>query len=286
MPAAGCSHAKPTPLPTQVVTPVEVSTSWLVLVGSQTVGGNIGSPYQTLVEHWDGSSWSIVSSPNATGSVYGTADNRLWAVACAAGSECCAVGSGGELQLTEHYGSFVQSNAVQLNEVASRKTHASAGTFDVDLPLTGSPGVECRRGGANGDYTLIFTFANLLTSVGGASVTSGIGSVTASNFDYGDPHNYIVNLTGVTNAQVLKVGLTNVSDSAGDFSPAVAGQMGVLIGDTSGDRAVNSADITQTRRQSGNVAGSSNFRADVTGDGVVNSADITLVRRQSGTALP
>jgi hypothetical protein len=248
------------------------------------VGGNFGSPYRTLIEHWDGNLWSIVTSPNLTGSVYGNSDNRLWSVACASASECWAVGSGGELQLTEHYGPFVQLKAVPLNAVVSRMTHGSAGTFDVDL-LTGIRGIECRSGGANGDYTLIFTFANPLTRVDGASVTSGTASVSTSNFDYGDTHNYVVNLTGVANAQTIKVSLTNVSDSAGDVSPAVSAQMGVLLGDTNGDGFVNSADISQTKSQSGNAVTSANFREDVNADGFLNSADISLVKSKSGTAL-
>ena len=175
--------------------------------------------------------------------------------------------------------------AVHLLSVVSRKAHGSAGTFDVVLPLMGNPGIECRSGGANNDYMMVFTFANPLTSVSSASVTSGSGSVSSSAMG-SDTHQYIVNLTGVSNAQLITVSLTNVNDASGNFSPAVAGSMGVLLGDTSGDGVVNSADITQTRRQSGNVTDASNFREDVTLDGVINSADITAVRRQSGTALP
>src|SRR2546428_7715051 len=35
-----------------------------------------------------------------------------------------------------------------LVSAVSRKTHGAAGTFDIDLPLTGEPGVECRSAGA------------------------------------------------------------------------------------------------------------------------------------------
>jgi hypothetical protein len=42
---------------------------------------------QTLVEQWNGSSWTIVPSPNA-----GTADNMLTAVSCSSASTCVAVG--------------------------------------------------------------------------------------------------------------------------------------------------------------------------------------------------
>ena len=63
---------------------------------------------------------------------------------------------------------------VPLTSVVSSKVHG-AQTFGINLPLTGSPGVECRTGGANGDFTVIFTFANTLTNVGGVSLTSGAG---------------------------------------------------------------------------------------------------------------
>lgn len=47
-----------------------------------------GSPYQTLVERWDGSSWTILASPNTD---LGQ-DNRLYGVTCATAGECWAVG--------------------------------------------------------------------------------------------------------------------------------------------------------------------------------------------------
>jgi hypothetical protein len=60
----------------------------------------------------------------------------------------------------------------------------------------------------------------------------------------------------------------------------------VLIGDTNADGFVNSADISQTKSQSGNAVTSSNFREDLNADGFLNSADISLVKSKSGTALP
>ncbi len=66
----------------------------------------------------------------------------------------------------------------------------------------------------------------------------------------------------------------------------VAVQMGVLIGDTNGDRFVNAGDATQTRSRSGQAADATNFRSDVNTDGTVNSGDTTAVRARSGTFLP
>ncbi len=48
-----------------------------------------GSVYQTLIEHWDGTSWAIVPSPNATT----TDNNGLGGVTCASASDCWAVGN-------------------------------------------------------------------------------------------------------------------------------------------------------------------------------------------------
>jgi hypothetical protein len=137
----------------------------------------------------------------------------------------------------------------------------------------------------NGDYMLVFTFSNTLTYVGSPSVMSGTGSVASSKIDGNDAHNYLVNLTGVTNAQYLTVRLTNVHDSAGNGSNVVSTSMGVLLGDTNGDGVVNGADTAQTKSQSGTAVTGSNFREDVNTDGFINSADISLVKSKSGTGL-
>src|SRR5207244_8871945 len=123
-------------------------------------------------------------------------------VACAAPNDCWAVGqynNGSAYQnLIEHY----SVPAVQLNAVASRKVHGDAGTFDVDLPLTGSPGVECRSGGASGDYTLVFSFANTLNTsnpvssiTATATTSSGTQTLTSTGNTGTDTHQYFVNLT-------------------------------------------------------------------------------------------
>ena len=229
----------------------------------------------SLVMHWDGIAWTIVPSPNPPA----TTQSYLWGVASVSSTDVWAVnysspaGGGNGTTLVEHY----TIPCGMSSSVVSRKTHGTAGDFDIDLPLTGTRGVECRSGGPNSDYTMIFTFLNPVTNCGTAST----GSVNSGP----NPNQCTVNLTGVPNAQYLTVTLTGAADSTG-ATGNVSGTMGVLVGDTSADGVVNSADITQTRRQSGNVTDSSNFREDVTLDGVINSADITLVRRQSGTALP
>ena len=162
----------------------------------------------------------------------------------------------------------------------SRKTHGAAGTFDVPLPLTGNVGIECRTGGATNDYQTIINFATTVT-VGSASVTSGTGSV--SSFSVSGSQ-VTVNLTGVTNAQIITVTLINVND--GTSSGDVPVSMGVLIGDVNGNGTVNATDVALTKSQVGMPVGSSNFREDVNANGLINSVDVAQVKSKVGTALP
>jgi hypothetical protein len=164
----------------------------------------------------------------------------------------------------------------------SRKTHGAAGDFDIDLPFSGSVGIECRTGGASGDYKLVVTFAESVT-VSSASVASGTGTVPPGGASAGG-NQITVNLTGVANAQTIFVTLSGVSDGPNTADVSVA--MGVLIGDTTANGAVNSSDIAQTQSQSGQPVTANNFREDVTVNGAINSSDIGLVQSKSGTALP
>jgi PKD repeat protein len=173
-----------------------------------------------------------------------------------------------------------QGHPVSLVGMTSRKMYDGIGAFDVDLAVS----TESRGGDPNQNYELVFTFSEPVTNVAAAEVSNA--GVTITNRQVGsDPHEYIVDVMGVANAQTLTVRLTNVSDAAGDFSPIIAGSMRLLIGDTNGDGFVNSADIAQTKSQSGQSVTESNFREDVNTDYNLNSADIALVKSRSGTAL-
>jgi hypothetical protein len=174
-----------------------------------------------------------------------------------------------------------------LTSVVSRKVHGSVGPFDITLPSTGPRAVECRSGGSNGSYTLVFTFQHNLMNVQGASVTLGAGTVDTANSGMGPNANqYTVALTGVTNAQYLTVTLQNALDSTGAIGNVTSPQMGVLIGDTNADRFCDAIDASQTKSQSGNAVTNANFREDVNTDGFIDAIDAALVKSKSGTALP
>jgi hypothetical protein len=167
--------------------------------------------------------------------------------------------------------------ALQLVSTVSRKDHGGVGTFDIPMP-----GIECRSGGATGDYTLVFTFTNGLES-GNASVTGGAGTVSGTPVISGNT--LTVNLTGVTNAQALTVTLSNVTDQFLQTLPSTPVTMSVLIGDTNNNSVVNASDVAQTKGQLGQTVDDTNFRTDINANGAINGTDVSVVKSHIGDSL-
>jgi hypothetical protein len=161
----------------------------------------------------------------------------------------------------------------------SRKVHGAT-PFDVNLPLTGSPGIECRTGGGGKNFQVVVTFVAPVT-IAGASVTQGSGNVSSTSVSGAQ---VTINLSNVNNAQVIQITLTGVND--GTHSSSVNIPMAVLFGDTTANGSVNASDIGQTKAQSGTAVSASNFREDVTVNNSINSSDVSAVKSASGTALP
>jgi hypothetical protein len=187
-------------------------------------------------------------------------------------------GDGNDVVLT----TLTDVPAFSLNSAVSRKTHGGAGDFDVDLPLTGGPGIECRN--TSGTETLVFTFSNDVVS-GNASVTSGTGTAGTPTFS---ANTMTVPLTGVTDVQRLTVTLTGVTDTSAHVLADTPVTMGVLIGDAAGigNGSVGAADVGFVKSKSGQTADATNFRADVAVSGAIGAGDIGLTKSKSGNVLP
>ncbi len=172
------------------------------------------------------------------------------------------------------------SSIVPLSAV-SRKTHGPAGVFDVNLPLAGPPGIECRTSQTPGTYQVVVTFANPIAVSGGATLDAPTGGSVTNITVNGSV--VTVDLAGVGNAQVIRVNL-NVTDGTNTGVASIP--MGVLVGDTTASSDVNSSDVGQAKANSGQVTTMSNFRTDVTINGVINSSDVGVVKAGSGTFIP
>jgi hypothetical protein len=177
--------------------------------------------------------------------------------------------------------------------VVSRKTHGSAGTFDVDLRAAAPAGVEPRSGGATGDHTVVISFASPVSVIGDgnakAQVTSGNGRVGTNGVPNGNAvtvsgNDVIVSLTNVANAQRLTISLFGVTE--GSSSGSIAVPMAVLLGDSTNNSSVTASDLGSVKAQSGVPVDGSNFRNDITPNGSINSSDVGTVKSQSGTTIP
>jgi hypothetical protein len=95
-----------------------------------------------------------------------------------------------------------------------------------------------------------------------------------------------VTLSGVTNAQMTTITVSNVTDSFAQVLPDTSVTVGFLLGDVNGNLTVNATDIGQTKVQSGLPVDGTNFRTDVNANGAITASDIGQVKAQSGTFIP
>jgi M6 family metalloprotease-like protein len=247
-------------------------------------GFNIGQPAGWHIDNITitNSDWTTLVDTAATSFV----DHKP------SGSYCYRVQSSyfaGQTALRTPFSNIVNTTVVPgVARIASRKTHSTspAASFDIDLPLTGAPGIECRRGdgASSNSHQIVFQFGQAATFAS-ASVTPKAGhTAEIDGTPSGNGTTQItVNLKNVTNAQLLHVTLFGLNAGAGTADLTVP--VGILVGDTNGDQSVNSADISQTKSKSGTSVSGENFRTDLNKDGSHNSADISLAKSSSGTGL-
>ena len=155
------------------------------------------------------------------------------------------------------------TTSINLVSAASRLTHGPAGTFDVNMPLTGVSGVECRSATT---YNAVFTFDAPVTS-GEVTVTGGTATVGAITFS---GNSMTAQLTGVTAAEIVTLHTQNIN---GDGQPHGDVPFGFLVADADASRVVDKPDQTLVKGQAHQPVTSANFREDLTADGRINNSD-------------
>ena len=173
---------------------------------------------------------------------------------------------------------FAGTGKILVTTFAVSRKMQGASSYDINLPLGGPVGVECRVGE---NYQIVATFVNAV-SFASASVTSGSGSVSGASGN--NSSTVTIGLAGVTSPQRIAVTISGVND--GFTTNDLVIPIGVLVGDTSGNGIVNATDVSQTKAQSGQPVSASNFREDVSASGSINATDVSVVKLQSGTGLP
>src|SRR5437773_1056646 len=168
------------------------------------------------------------------------------------------------------------TSALNLISAASRLTHGTAGTFDVNMPLNGTSGVECRSATT---YNAVFTFDTPVTS-GEVTVIGGTATVGAITFS-GD--SMTAQLTGVTSAEDVVLRVQNIN---GDGQPHGDVPFGFLTADVNANRIVDRPDQQQIQANRGQPAPASNFRDDINLSGIVDRPDLQSVQTNRGHSIP
>lgn len=168
-----------------------------------------------------------------------------------------------------------------LTSAASRMAHASGGTFDIPMPLSGTSGVESRTNGTT-NRTVVFTFSSAVNG-GSASITAGTATIGSVNFDGSE---MIVNLNNVSDQQVVHVNVNNVTGTNGGSVSTAGVDVEYLNGDANADRAINVGDTVITRRHNGETLSAANCRYDLNADGQINVGDLIVIRGKAGGGLP
>jgi len=171
----------------------------------------------------------------------------------------------------------VESSAsLTLLSAASRLTHGTAGTFDVNMPLTGTSGVEDRSASI---YNAVFTFNAPVTS-GEVSLVSGTATVGPISFN---GNSMTAQLTGVTATETVVLRVENIN---GDGMPHGDVSFGFLTGDADANRTVGRADKTAVHDQLNQPVTSANFRDDLNASGSITNGDVQIVKANQGHVLP
>jgi len=179
-------------------------------------------------------------------------------------------------------GSELPIGPLRLTNVVSRKTHGPAGTFDLPLPLSGSPGVEGRKATGGGGHTLIFTFNKPLAAAG-AAVVAGRGTVSGAPSILGQQ--VLVTPASVHDAQLVTLSLTGVTDAYGG-TLSTTFSFGVLWGDADGNGIVNQTDLeaVTAAADAGGTVNETTFRLDTNVSGKINTADVVQTRKRRAQA--
>jgi len=179
---------------------------------------------------------------------------------------------GGNLKSAELYTSD-EGGGLTLVSAASRKKHGNAGDFDIDLPLSGTPGVECRVGnGGTFRQTIVFTFSEAVTSVSGTTTTT-CGSVNSTTIS----GSTVTVELGHVNCDGSDITVTVPGVNGASGSVDASATMTLRTGDVNADGVVDTADLNEIKMNVGRgLVTEDNYRDDITVDGKVNHGDTTL----------
>ena len=174
------------------------------------------------------------------------------------------------------------AEAQTLTAVKSRKTHAGAGPFDIQIdtaqPIGGLVTVDPRAIGIG--YTIIFQFDAPAVVPGSVTAVDPQGSPIGTASFSASGSEVSVDLTGIPDNSRVTVTLRD-----GAMAPYASASLAFLLGDVNNTRVVDANDVGAVKARSGLAANASTFMFDVATSGSVNAADISAIKSRVGQIL-
>lgn len=170
--------------------------------------------------------------------------------------------------------------------VKSRKTHGSAGPFDIsidgNIPIGGAISVEPRAIGTGHD--VVFQFNATINSFGAVTAVDDVAAtVPATPAITGNE--VVVRLTVVPDNKRVTISLPSVNGIAVNATPSIA----FMVGDVDGTRILNNIDVSAVKTRAGQMTTAANFPFDLNATGAINAADIAAAKsrmRAVGGPMP
>ncbi len=174
------------------------------------------------------------------------------------------------------FASTASSAPPQLVSAVSRMTQGTT-AFDIQLPLSGGSGVECRTL-VNG-LTLVLSFDQPVTA---GDASSNVGNATVGGFA---GNTMTVQLANVTDVQTITLTVSNVTNAAAESLPSAAVLFRTLMGDVNATGSITGSDVNIVKAQVGATVDGSNFRCDVNAGGSITGADTAIVKSRIGASI-
>ncbi len=214
---------------------------------------------------------TVASAINAQLSIVSNAPNNGTQIVALSGTGVGNTGGGG----------------LALNGAFSRKLHNTVPydvTIDINKTIAQAVSVEPRTNGSG--HQIVFRFSQLVTQPGTAVVVDQsnlpIGNVVNVAGVVGAGNDVAVTINGIPDKQRVTVTLNNVNGIVASYPVSI----GFLIGDVTGSRAVNAADISATKVRSGQAISNATARFDMNLSGGINAQDLSMVKARAGVVLP
>ena len=202
-------------------------------------------------------------------------------------SYTCAVAAGNA------FGNSLPSNALgatpsdtaplALLAVHSRKSHGSAGTFnlpvDISAAIGGAITVEPRA--LKTGQIIVFAFNQPVTDPGIATAVDAMLASIGPATGLAAGNEVIVTVNGIVDMQRATIALANVNGQANTFQASI----GFLHGDVNNTRVVRAADINGVKERFGSTS-EANYRFDLNLSGAVDAADLLVLKSRIGRLLP